>query len=61
MICKACAEAAANGVQGEEGHRGYGCKGDCDCQHRVGTLEAMFSPETVAQIRAAGSSTDPEG
>lgn len=55
MICKACAQAVADGKQGEA-HREYGCKGGthCDCQHRIGTLEEYVNPQAVAQMRADG-------
>jgi hypothetical protein len=61
MICKSCARAASDGVQGEEGHKEYGCKGGtwCDCMHRVGELETFINPETVAQMRAAGTLPTP--
>lgn len=61
MICKACADAAANNAHGEEAHAEYGCpslqgKGysHCDCMHRQGTIEQHFKPEAVKQMVEQG-------
>lgn len=50
MICVPCRTAADRGEQGEEAHRARGCKGDCDCMHRVGAAETMYNPATVKQM-----------
>lgn len=50
MICPPCRIAADRGEQGEAAHRARGCKGDCDCMHRVGPAEVMYNPETVKQM-----------
>lgn len=66
MICNPCKLAADNGEQGEAAHRARGCKGDCDCMHRTGSLESMYNPETVKQmvdegLGQRGTLTTPEG
>lgn len=57
MICKPCAEASANNVHGEDGHREYGCPALngrgyswCDCMHREGPIEQHIQPDTVKRM-----------
>jgi hypothetical protein len=58
MICRACVRAADNGLQGWEAHEEYGCKGDCDCQHRTGSPESLFNSNTIQSV---GTLSDPKG
>lgn len=66
MICPPCRQAADLGEQGEAAHRARGCKGDCDCMHRTGSVEAMYNPDAVKQmvehgLVQQGTLTTPEG
>lgn len=66
MICPPCREAADLGEQGALAHRARGCKGDCDCMHRTGSVEALYNPDAVKQMVEQGlvqpvPSRTPEG